>query len=81
MYCIARHVLTKTAKAIVRIAKEDVSRITIGGFYLCSICFMQMKEIELCSNCYKLSVQQPTDWFAIPCVRNCHINLLISITS
>jgi len=81
MYCIARHVLTKTAKAIVRIAKEDVSRITIGGFYLYSICSMQMKEIELCSNCYKLSVQQPTDWFAMPCVRSCHINLLICITS
>ena len=27
-----------------------------------------MKEIELCANCYKLSVLQPTDWFAVPCV-------------
>ena len=27
-----------------------------------------MREIELCPGCYRLTVNQPKDWFCIPCV-------------
>ena len=36
---------------------------------------LQMREIELCPSCYKLTVLQPEEWFCTPCV--C---LIISIT-
>lgn len=49
IYNGAKHALTKIAKGIIKVCKED------------------MREIELCPSCYKLTVQQPEDWFAMPC--------------
>ena len=49
IYNGAKHALTKIAKGIIKVCKED------------------MREIELCASCYKLTVQQPEDWFAMPC--------------
>ncbi|CAI8032310.1 Protein kinase C-binding protein 1 [Geodia barretti] len=49
IYNGAKHALTKIAKGIVKVCKED------------------MREIELCPSCYKLTVVQPEEWFCIPC--------------
>ena len=34
-----------------------------------------MREIELCPGCYRLTVNQPKDWFCIPCVSATFLSL------
>lgn len=62
----AKHALTKIAKSIVKICKEDVSDQIVAVISLLSL--SQMREVELCPSCYSLTVKQPADWFCIPCV-------------
>ena len=66
---LGKHALTKIAKGIVKICKEDVSyRKILDALNHNKSIFQQMREIELCPSCYGLTVKQPHDWFCIPCV-------------
>ena len=74
LHCTGKHALTKIAKGIVKICKEDVSICISYNDGCHSIVVFQVREIELCPSCYGLAVKQPVDWFCIPCV-SCVLNL------
>lgn len=80
MHITAKNNLTKIAKNIVKVCKEDVSRVFeyVGTQFHCHCLYYhhrpQMREIELCPGCYLLTVKQPKDWFCIPCVSHSYVN-------